>query len=152
MSWIAISEACKTRIQPLIKSSDLQDSDENPEEVMTRNLYAGFRNKGLQDSVSYSDEIMPTIWNYIFFSSPCLSITSPSQTLTLLSPLSAPPCVFSSLMTLGFLAFFPLSLCICWLCFCSHSWAGYLQGLSRDIKHSITILPLALDIRAAASL
>lgn len=70
MSWIAISEACKTRIQPLIKSSDLQDSDENPEEVMTRNLYAGFRNKGLQDTVSYSDEIMPTIWNYIFFQFP----------------------------------------------------------------------------------
>lgn len=117
---------------------------------MTRNLYTGFRKEGLQDTISHSAEFGPTTWTTLFFSVPCIC-----QQLLLPKYLS-----FSALWVL-LIVFFQLSWpSVFWLSFpflCASADSvsapiGYLQGLSRDNKHSIIILSLALDIRAAASL
>lgn len=61
---------------------------------MTRNLSAGPRKEGLQDTISHSAEFGPTICTTLFFFSDLhLLETLPSQILVLVSPLSAPHCV-----------------------------------------------------------
>lgn len=119
---------------------------------MTRNLSAGPRKEGLQDTISHSAEFGPTTCTTLFFFSDLhLSETLPSQILVLVSPLSAPHYVCHLPWPSVFWLSFPV-LCASAGCFCSHRWAGYLQGLARDNKYYRIILPLALDIWAAASL
>lgn len=116
---------------------------------MTRNLSAGPRKEGLWDAVSHSDEFGPTTCTtLLFFSALHLSETLPSQIFV--RPPSAPHCVCHLSWPSFFWLSFP-ALCASAVCLCSHRWAGYLQGLSRD-KYYIIILPLALDIWAAAHL
>lgn len=117
---------------------------------MTRNLSSGLRKEGFWDTVSHSDEFGPTTCTtLLFFSALHLSEALLSQILV--SPLSAPYCVCHLSWPLVFWLCFPV-LCASADCSCFHRWAGYLQGLSRDNKYYIIILPLALDIWTAAHL
>lgn len=152
MSWTDISEAHKRIIHTLIKSSSLKKTEmknKNPKASMTRSLYTDLRREDLQDKPSEC-----WVWahnlNYSISFVSCqqlflpkhLSFSASWELLTVFFHLSWPSVFWLD---------FPF-LCTSADCFCSHIQEGCLQGLSRDNKHSVTISPLALDIRAAATL
>lgn len=84
----------------------------NPEEVMIRKLYTDVRRDSKTQSLTVLS-LGPQPELLYFFCALHLLTTPPSQILVLPSTLSAPHCVFSYLVTLSFLAFFSLFLCIC---------------------------------------
>lgn len=118
--------------------------NKSPKASVIRSPYTDLRLEELQASIPHRAGLSPQSKLLCVFSNSCLTAAPPSTTLVPLS-LSALCCVFSLLMTLWLS--FPSSACLLTLFLLPYSSSSS-QGLPGDSKHAVTILPLALHIRA----